>query len=61
MLVIFVIGSDMTGEAVITIGVSEYMVLLKDQSFLNCLKNAGVDNWDGYEYALELLEEDEDD
>ncbi len=51
----------MTGEAVITIGVSEYMVLLKDQSFLNCLKNAGVDNWDGYEYALELLEEDEDD
>jgi hypothetical protein len=52
---------NMTGEAVITIGVSEYMVLLKDQSFLNCLKRAGVDNWSGYEYALELLEEDEDD
>lgn len=32
--------------------------LEEDNNFLNCLKQAGVDNWDGYEYAQELLEED---
>ena len=27
--------------------------LVKDQTFLNCLESYGVDNWDGYEYALD--------
>ena len=31
--------------------------LVEDSNFLNCLRQAGVDNWDGYEYAQELLEE----
>lgn len=27
---------------------------LEDDSFkLQCLENAGVDNWDGYDYAME--------
>ena len=27
---------------------------LEDDSFkLTCLENAGVDNWDGYDYAME--------
>lgn len=25
--------------------------------FLSALQNTGVDNWEGYEYAQELLEE----
>lgn len=25
----------------------------EDLAFLNCLRNAGVDNWDGYEFAIE--------
>jgi hypothetical protein len=29
-------------------------------NFLNCLRHAGVNNWDGYEYALELMEEEDD-
>lgn len=29
-------------------------------NLLNCLRHAGVDNWDGYEYALELMEEGDD-
>ncbi len=28
-----------------------------DSIFLSALQNAGVDNWEGYEYAQELLEE----
>lgn len=31
-----------------------------DSNWLCCLNNAGVDNWEGYEYAQELLEEQED-
>ena len=31
--------------------------LVEDSNFLNCLRQAGVDNWEGYEYAQELLEE----
>lgn len=31
--------------------------LVEDSNFLNCLRQAGVDNWGGYEYAQELLEE----
>ena len=33
--------------------------LEEDSNFLNCLRQAGVDNWDGYEYAQELLDEEE--
>lgn len=35
-----------------------YENLLADQKKLRALEAAGVDNWDGYEYALELLEEE---
>lgn len=31
--------------------------LEEDSLFLSCLEGAGVDNWDGYSYALEMLEE----
>ena len=29
--------------------------LITDQRFLSCLQGAGVDNWDGYEYAQEMF------
>jgi len=32
---------------------SEYEDLLDDQLALNCLENAGVDNWEGYDEAME--------
>ena len=41
----------------ITISKKEYEKLLKDSEFLEALRQAGVDNWDGYSYAFEILEE----
>ena len=35
----------------------EYEQLKKDQEWLRCLEAAGVDNWSGYDYAHEMLEE----
>jgi hypothetical protein len=40
----------------ITIPLDEYAQLVDDQRFLNALRNAGVDNWDGYSFALEELD-----
>ncbi len=41
----------------ITISKKEYDELLEQVEFLNALKACGVDNWDGYDYAVEMLEE----
>lgn len=41
----------------VTIPKNEYIQLLEDQAFLNALQAAGVDNWDGYYCAIEILEE----
>lgn len=35
----------------ITIPRSEYEEIKRNSYFLMCLESAGVDNWDGYEYA----------
>lgn len=32
--------------------------LEKDSDFLSCLQSAGVDNWNGYDYAVELFKEE---
>ena len=46
-------------EETVTISKKEYESLLEDQKLLICLQNAGVDNWEGYDYALEMMEETE--
>lgn len=38
-------------EDTITIPKDEYDDLMWSQRFLECLENAGVDNWEGYEHA----------
>lgn len=45
----------------ITIPIEKYYRLRDAAWRLNALENAGVDNWDGYDYAVELLEGTEDD
>lgn len=40
----------------VTISKKEYDQLIKDSEFLEALRAAGVDNWDGYSYAFEILE-----
>lgn len=34
--------------------------LYDDQHMLNCLEAAGVDNWSGYDYAMEMYNEEDD-
>ena len=43
----------------ITISKDEYEQLQDDSKFLRCLEAAGVDNWDGYDFALEAYQGDE--
>lgn len=44
-------------EPTVTITVKEYESLQKDLQWLNALECAGVDNWEGYEEAISILEE----
>jgi hypothetical protein len=39
---------------------SEYAALLADSRFLDNLRAAGVDNWEGYYYGYYGYDEDED-
>jgi len=43
-------------ESTVTITKLEYDELIEDRKFLNALRMAGVDNWEGYDYALKILE-----
>jgi hypothetical protein len=46
-------------EEMITITQKEYNQLREDSDWLYYLERAGVDSWDGFDYALELQERDE--
>lgn len=45
----------------ITISREEYEELVEAKDTLNALICAGVDNWEGYGYAMSMLDEEEDD
>lgn len=49
---------DNTGT--VTISRKEYEELLQSQDMLIALESAGVDNWAGYSYAMEILQEMQD-
>lgn len=36
----------------VTMDMDTYEAFLNDEAFLNALQIAGVDNWEGYDYAL---------
>jgi hypothetical protein len=46
-----------TDELVITITQKEYNELQHDSAFLSCLEACGVDNWSGYCFAQEMMNE----
>ena len=48
--------SDQILEEMITISITEYDALLDDRKMLYCLQGAGVDNWQGYDDAMEMYE-----
>jgi len=47
-------------KGLVTITAAEYEKLNRDSLFLSCLRGAGVDNWEGYEYAVEMLNEEDE-
>lgn len=44
-----------------TITKEEYEDLKRSARWLQCLENAGVDNWGGIDFAYELMDEEEAD
>jgi hypothetical protein len=42
-------------DETITITKKEYDSLIEDSETLSALESAGVDNWSGYDYAMEIL------
>lgn len=38
----------------ITVPIKEYDELIEDQKFLDALRAAGVDNWEGYDIAQDI-------
>jgi len=48
-------------EETVTISKKEYESLKEDARWLQCLENAGVDNWPGIEFAYDLKREMEED
>lgn len=40
-------------KEMVFISIQEYEQLKKDSKLLHCLRSAGVDNWIGWDYALE--------
>ena len=42
----------------VTITAKEFDSLTRAAFFLDCLENSGVDNWDGWEYAMEEFQEE---
>ena len=44
----------------VLISAEEYESLKADGDLLNCLYSAGVDNWEGYDEALEILGADDE-
>ena len=43
-----------------TVKTTELESLRQDSARLRALEAAGVDNWDGYDHAMQLLHESED-
>ena len=44
-------------DGTVTLTREEFDELESDQHFLRCLEGAGVDNWDGYEIAQDVMED----
>lgn len=49
----------MENKEMVTISKEEYEGLLERSEFLSCLNACGVDNWQGYSDAQEMMNEEE--
>lgn len=41
------------GDGTVSISEAYYKELLENDLLFTCLQNAGVDNWDGWDFAME--------
>ena len=55
------IPNTISPEETITIPLKEFTRLTERDDWLACLEAAGVDNWQGYDYACELSQENRSD
>lgn len=53
--------TDSTDKPTVTIPQAEYDSLLEDSKILDLLRSHGVDNWNGWDYAMEEFNEENDD
>ena len=44
-------------ESTYIVSMKTYLKLKAESMFLQCLKDGGVDNWDGWEYACDAYDE----
>ena len=44
-------------DPTVTIRLADFKELVESAKLADVLQAAGVDNWDGYDYALEMLED----
>ena len=51
------IKQSFMNEETVTISKKEYESLKEDSRWLQCIENAGVDNWPGIEFAYDLKRE----
>lgn len=51
--------NDKETEETVTITKKEYDALVEKSRTLNALRCAGVDNWEGWDYAMESLNQDD--
>jgi len=52
-------GDEKMSNETVTILKSEYDQLVEDSELLNCLTACGVDNWDGWDSAIDMMNEEE--
>lgn len=52
--------SDTEGEEYVVITQARYESLLEDENWRLAVEAAGVDNWGGFDYAMDMLHSDED-
>lgn len=48
----------MEDDTEVILKLEDWQNLVQDQRLLNALQQAGVDNWDGYDFALDILDGD---
>ncbi len=49
----------MTEDNIIPVPEKRLEELLRTEEFMSALEAAGVDNWDGYEFAIDILNGDD--